>query len=271
MAHPQIATFARLADGAPQPTRLIAGQRTKLSRTMHDIRYDAVHDEFVVTNPFAQAILTFRGQANGEEPPVRTIHGPNTQLRAPDRVDIDPVHGEIFVADDDAVLVYPRDASGDVAPIRVIRGPLTKLSRARSMAVDPVHDVIVVQSTVDADRAHSLLIFNRADNGNVAPRRIIRGPKTEIVRFTQIQIYAPKGWIVATMPGVSASLEPENSFVGVWSIEDDGDVPPRWKLGGPKSRLKKPRGVALDPVNKEVVVADMRLNAVLTFSFPEIF
>ena len=271
MAHPQIATFARLADGAPQPTRLIAGQRTKLSRTMHDIRYDAVHDEFVVTNPFAQSILTFRGQANGEEPPVRTIHGPNTQLRAPDRVDIDPVHGEIFVADDDAVLVYPRDASGDVAPIRVIRGPLTKLSRARSMAVDPVHDVIVVQSTVDADRAHSLLIFNRADNGNVAPRRIIRGPKTEIVRFTQIQIYAPKGWIVATMPGVSASLEPENSFVGVWSIEDDGDVPPRWKLGGPKSRLKKPRGVALDPVNKEVVVADMRLNAVLTFSFPEIF
>jgi hypothetical protein len=271
VAHPQIATFARLADGAPSPTRLIAGQRTKLSRTMHDIRYDALHDEFVVTNPFAQAILTFRGQANGEEPPLRMIHGPSTQLRAPDRADVDPIHDEIFVAEGDAVLVYPRTANGDVAPIRVIRGPQTKLRGSQTLAVDPVHDVIVVQSKVDTDRADSLLIFNRTDDGNVAPRRIIRGPRTEVVRFTQIQIYAPKGWIVATMPGVSASLEPENSFVGVWSIEDDGDVPPRWKLGGPKSRLKKPRGVALDPENKEIVVADMRLNAVLTFSFPEIF
>jgi len=29
--------------------------------------------------------------------------------------------------------------------------------------------------------------------------------------------------------------------------------------------------VALDPENKEVIVADMRLNAVLTYYFPEIF
>ena len=32
-----------------------------LSRTMHDIRYDAIHDEFFVTNPFASAILAFHG------------------------------------------------------------------------------------------------------------------------------------------------------------------------------------------------------------------
>ena len=33
---------------------------------MHDIRYDAIHDEFYVNNPFAYAILTFRGAADGE-------------------------------------------------------------------------------------------------------------------------------------------------------------------------------------------------------------
>ena len=38
-----------------------------------------------------------------------------------------------------------------------------------------------------------------------------------------------------------------------------------------KSQLKKPRGVALDPKHKELIVADMTLNAVLTYSFPEIF
>jgi len=65
--------------------------------------------------------------------------------------------------------------------------------------------------------------------------------------------------------------EPVGSFVGVWSISDDGDVPPRWKIGGPKSTLKNPRGVALEPKHKELIVADMRLNAILTYYFPEIF
>ena len=35
--------------------------------------------------------------------------------------------------------------------------------------------------------------------------------------------------------------------------------------------MKKPHGIALNPNHKEVVVADMRLNAILTFYFPEIF
>ena len=59
--------------------------------------------------------------------------------------------------------------------------------------------------------------------------------------------------------------------MGIWSINDNGNVAPRWMIGGPRSGLKKPRGVALDPENKEVIVADMRLNAVLTYYFPEIF
>ena len=63
MAHPQIAVFARLARENAAPTRLIYGQKTLLSRTMHDIRYDEIHDEIVVANPFAQALLTSGVQA----------------------------------------------------------------------------------------------------------------------------------------------------------------------------------------------------------------
>ena len=66
-------------------------------------------------------------------------------------------------------------------------------------------------------------------------------------------------------------MEPEGTFVGIWSVNDNGDVPPRWAIGGPKSTLKKPRGVALDPKNKELIVTDMRLNSVLTYYFPEMF
>ena len=65
---------------------------------------------------------------------------------------------------------------------------------------------------------------------------------------------------------------PDGTFIGIWSIYDDGDVPPRWKIEGkPGNIMVKPRGVALDPNHKELLVSDMRLNAVLTFSFPEIF
>ncbi len=52
---------------------------------MHDIRYDAIHDEIVVSNPFAQAILTFRGSATGEEAPIRVIQGPKTMIGNVDR------------------------------------------------------------------------------------------------------------------------------------------------------------------------------------------
>jgi hypothetical protein len=52
VAHPQVAAFARLANGGQVPARRIYGQTSMLSRTMHDIRYNAVDDEIIVPNPF---------------------------------------------------------------------------------------------------------------------------------------------------------------------------------------------------------------------------
>ena len=274
MAHPQIAAFARLAKGGATPNRLVAGQATKLSRTMHDIRYDAVNDEFLVTNPFAQAVMVFAGGADGNQPPTRIIQGPSTQMRGSDRLDVDPVHDEIIIPNSNSILIFSRKAHGDAAPLRVIRGPDTMLRRATSAVVDPVHNLLIVGLNQGGRRGEpgALLIFNRTDNGNVKPRAVIRGPKSGITRINQIALYPEKGWIVATQPGESADMEPEGAFIGVWSINDNGDVPPRWKINAnAKSAMKKPRGVVLDPKNKEMIVADMRLNSVITYYFPEIF
>ena len=273
MAHPQIAAFARLAGENAKPTRLLAGQKTLLSRTMHDIRYDEVNDELLVTNPFASAILVYRGSANGEEAPVRVIQGAKTTILAPDRLEVDPVNNEILVPEGNRLLVFPRTANGDVAPIRVLEGPDTSLVSAESVVVDPVRNLLIIgtQDRRATSGGGALLIFNRTDRGNVKPRAVIRGPNTGIVRINQMAIYPPKGWIIASMPGRADQQEPEGVFIGVWSIQDNGDVPPRWKIGGPKSGLMKPRGVAINPSHKEVIVADMSLNSVLTFYFPEIF
>ena len=262
---------------------------------MHDIRYDAVNDEILVANPFSKAVLTFRGGASGEEAPIRVIQGSRTRFgRTTDRLDVDPVHNEIYVVGDKQILVFPREAQGDVAPIRVIRAP-DVLSGRSGIAVDPVHDLIIVANAgakgtarlwsrpwVEYNRREtgayggsvgpgSLQTFGRTDNGDVQPRAVIRGPKTGLWAVSQIQVYPPTGRIIVSQVSNQADMEPEEASIGVWNIGDNGDVPPRWKIEGPKSGLVKPRGVAFNPKEKEIYVADMRLNAVLTYYFPEIF
>jgi len=106
------------------------------------------------------------------------------------------------------------------------------------------------------------MIFNRTDQGNVKPKAIIGGPKVTIGGGNaRVYVYPPRGMILVVSSG----------FVGVWSIHDRGDVPPRWTIGGPDGILEAVRGVALDPKHKSVIISDKRLNALLTYSFPEIF
>ncbi len=285
MAHAQIAIFARMAKGGDAARRLIYGQPTKLGRNLHAIRYNESRDEFYVANPVAQAILTFRGGATGQEPPIRVIQGSKTRLEMPDTLEVDPVHNEIIVAQEDEILVYPLTASGDVAPLRILHGGPKNGWRSASggIAVDPVHNLVAVAGTVlgdsnmwhspyEGDNRESLLIFDRLADGDVKPLRIIRGPHTGMHAIRQMEIQPKGGWIVISQMTSGEIPEPEGTFVGVWSINDHGDVPPRWKIDGiPSNGMKKPHGIALDPKHKEVVVADMRLNAILTFYFPEIF
>ncbi len=284
MAHAQIAIFARMAKGGDKPTRLIYGQPTHLSRTMHGIRYNPNRDEFYVGNPFGQALLTFRGGANGQEAPIRIIQGPKTLLENPDTVEVDPLHDELITPEPTKVLFYAATATGDVAPIREFHSPAKNGWRtAGGIAVDPIHNVIAFAGTVmgDAKKGYSspygdnreaLLIFDRTASGEVQPLRVIRGPHTGMHAVRQMEMQPKNGWIVITQMTSGETPEPEGTYVGAWNINDSGDMPPRLKIEGkPSHVIKKPHGIALDPNHKEVVIADMRLNAVLTFYFPEIF
>jgi len=284
VGHPQIAAFARLANGGAKPVRAIAGQKTLFTRTIHDMAYDSVRDEILVPSFFAFAILTFRGDANGDVSPVRKIFGPSTQLLNPQAVAIDAVHGEIFVPQGNQVLVYPRDANGDVAPIRILQGPDTGLGAGR-VTIDPVHDLLITANATGGEggqnrsgRPAGIRIFDRRATGNTKPLRTITGPG------------AKDAWLMTTNPTngmIFAVVRPGNTggvngddiegrfaledYVGVWSIFDDGDVPPRWTIGGPNLLLKDARGIAVDPKSKDVIVSDKTLNAVFRFHVPEAF
>jgi len=234
---------------------------------MHGIGYDEIHDEIVVPQAFSQAVLTFRGGATGEEAPIRIIQGSRTQLKAPDRMAIDPVHNEIFIVEQGYILVFPREANGNVAPIRRLEGPDTGVAGFSFVAVDPVHNLLIHGG------GGKIRIFDRTAHGNVKPKAIIGGPKSGFNGPNgAIAVHAATGMIIAAsrVSGTNGSQQLNNvGEVAVYSIDDNGDVRPRWTIG--RGFLKVPRGVALDPEAKTMIVSDKVGNRIVTFDLPEIF
>jgi hypothetical protein len=257
VAHPQIAAFARMAEGGADPVRRIEGQTTLLGRTMHAIHYNPIRDEIVVPQQFAQAILTFRGAASGEEAPIRILQGPLTQLRGSSGVVIDTVNNELITERK----VFPLEANGNVAPIRTTKYTV--------LAVDPVNDLYVgTLGGGGEEGSANIVIFPRDPNSTEAVRTIA-GPRTMLVQVMRTRVH--NGWIIAGNDGIQSERRNGLSFIGVWSIFDDGDVPPRWTIGGPHGKVSKPRGLDIDVKNQTVIVSDKDLNGVLTYHVPELF
>jgi len=250
---------------------------------MHGIAYDAVHDEIVVPVHLAGAVLVFRADANGEEAPARIIQGPHTHILRPETVNLDLTHNEIVVGEDGGkdILFFPRDASGDVAPLREIRGDKTQLDEVRGVSVDPIRNLLVVSSR-SATGITGVLVFNRTDNGNVAPRAIIAGPKSGIIRVRQVEVDPEQGKIFVAVKNNAESYKFESpspspwnpdkpGFIGVWDIYDNGDVPPRGIIKGPASEMVWPAGIALNPADREVYTIDSVSNGMYSYYMPEFF
>src|SRR5712691_8994691 len=169
---------------------------------MHGIFYDRVHDEIVVPVALGAEVLTLPGGATGGDPPLRVLQGPKTGLVQPDTLYVDVAHDELVVdSGDDSVLVFPRTASGDVAPIRRIGGPKTHINNIFGLSVDSVRNLIVVANRVEVGGRESndgILIFNRTDDGDVAPRAAIAGPHTGIIKIRQVVVDDARGQIFVT-------------------------------------------------------------------------
>jgi DNA-binding beta-propeller fold protein YncE len=274
VAHPQIVAFKNTANGSAKPTRSIAGQNTIIARTIHDMAYDYVRDEIVVPQFFAFAILTFAGGADGNVPPVRKIFGPSTQIKNPDSVSLDPVHGEIYVPqDNNRLLVFSREANGDAAPIRILN---TQDGDPNRVVIDPVHNLLIVSG------GPRIRIWDRTASGTTPPRAVITIPKGPYNpggsgqggggggTNTALMAVNPDSGMVFVNVRVGGRFRTED-YVGVWSVYDNGAVAPRWTIGGPDYLLKDVRGIALNPKDKQVFISDKTHNAIFAFSVPEAF
>jgi DNA-binding beta-propeller fold protein YncE len=142
-------------------------------------------------------IIFYRLQAQGAEPPVRSIRGLKTKLADPHGVAWDEKNGELVVTnygnwsrgywDPDytggghyyppSIEVFKDDAKGDVAPLRVIQGPKTQLDWPTGISVDNLHNEMAIAN----EPANEVLVFNRTDQGDAAPIRVLGGPQTHII------------------------------------------------------------------------------------------
>lgn len=263
--------FAGSANGAAIAKRTIEGQATLQARTNHQLAIDTVHDEVVAPNPFAQAILFFRGGAHGEEAPLRIIQGPKTMLAYVDNVSVDPVHNEVVAAQTltDAVLVFDREKAGDVAPIRIIHGPRTKLVQPWKTSIDPQNNLIVVTTKT------SILFFDRTADGDAAPKWAIDGPGLhELSPRILTPVVYPEGKKVFVSMRVRKAGD---VAIGVWNYGDNGDVPP-WGVikSSPTTRLNvlTNGGLTINPAGKEVMALagdEYGSERILIFKTPELF
>jgi hypothetical protein len=185
---------------------------------------------------------------------------------------VDPVNNEIYVPSlPNHMLVFDRAASGDAAPKRVLNGGAIGIDGQTGVSVDPVHNLLLI------NRRNSMYVFDRTASGDDRPKAVIGGPKSGMNNVHEFQV-TEKGWLIAA----GGDFVGGTGFVGAWSIKDNGDVPPRWKIPVQQLTGYVPYSIIVDPIHKEMMMAAAGrsnkirpangiMNTVVTFSWPEIF
>ncbi len=249
-ALPSIAVYGRTAKGNVAPTRKIQGSLTGLNVPKH-IRVDLTNNEMAVANGGNNSITIYNRLDNGNVAPKRTIAGSLTGLNNPAGVFIDAVNNEILVTNwgNHTITVYARTANGNVAPLRTITtspgGAQVGIGNPGALALDLVNNEIGATNCVSHPR---VAIWNRLDNGQVAPKRVISGMNTRISRSTH------GIWIDTVNNEIVVPSGSENAILAFNRL-DSGDAAPKRVIQGSLTTIQSAtKGTMVDTVNNEIVM-----------------
>ncbi len=246
-----VTVYPPAAVGNSAPSRTIAGSNTGFNSPV-TVFADTINNELYVANFSGKSIRVFPLSASGNSSPVRTlIDGPNSGIAQVRDMVVDTVHNELIVDSiNNSIRVFSRTASGDAVPLRTILGANTLLNNPISIAFDSVADELFADSyDVAGPNLPGILVFNRTDTGNVAPKRLIAGSNTQFGTFTNY----------VTVDRTNGELFAQgNSGVGivVFNLTDSGNVAPKRNLTGPSTGLTNVGGIIVDNANNRLIASN---------------
>jgi DNA-binding beta-propeller fold protein YncE len=253
-----IRVYSRTASGNTAPLRTISGAATGMIGAS-GVAVDAANNEVVVVNANPESITVYSRTASGNTAPLRTLQGGATGLSFPTGVAVTTAAvKELFVTNrnPDSITVYARTASGNTAPLRTLSGAATGLRFPEGVAVDLANNELVV-ANFESD---SITVYSRTASGNTAPLRTLSGAATGLRFPVGVAVDLANNELVVANEGT-----PTDSIT-VYSRTASGATAPLRTLQGAATGLSGPRGVAVDSVNNELVVANVGNNSVRVYS-----
>jgi len=266
------------AEGIAEPLRTVIGPKTHLGHAC-GVAIDPEGEEiFVVDTDWKHNMTVFPRQAKGNESPVRELNVDITTWG----VFVDHKNDEVAMTVEmyNKIVVYPRTAKGDDEPLRIIQGPKTALASPHGIFVDAKHDEIFVANHGHWHKVEtgegwklffgkygekeskesleepstgkflrpSITVYSRTANGDVAPLRVIQGPKT--------RLNWPSGIYVDPISDQIAVANTGDNSILFFPREATGDVAPVRIIKGPATGLDNPVSVVVDTKNDEIWVAN---------------
>jgi DNA-binding beta-propeller fold protein YncE len=235
--------FDRNAKGNAAPNRKLATPHTTFALVA-----DEETQELLMTIQDDHAVVVFKKAAKDQEGPVRLIQGPKTLMADPHGIALDPKAGLIFVTNWGSNNERKAPEAGDRMTGRNARGaskPFWPISREQNIP------------SSGKFQPPSITVYRKDASGDVAPLRVIQGPKTQMDWPTSIAVHPDRGEIFVANDTADT--------VTVYRADANGDVAPIRVLKGTRTMIKNPTGVALDLKNNELWVANFGSHSATVF------
>ena len=244
-----VLVYDRLANTPPsatmtEPKRMIGGLKTKIEFQCGLYIDPASGDIYAVNNDTVDTLVIFNRQVKGDQPPSRELATPHGTFGI--AVDEDAQELFLTVQHDSAVLVFPKLAHGDEPPTRLLQGNHTLLQDPHGIALDTKNNLIYV---TNHGSVHDEQPAGLPSTGKVLGRR-------EGKKFWPLSLDD-------SVPGSGKMLPPS---ITVYPKTASGDTPPIRVIKGPKTQMDWPTGIAVDPANGEIYIANDGGNSILVFS-----
>jgi len=214
-------------------------------------------EEILVANYRGDSIMAYAPGANGDASPAWLIGRRLTPMGlAKDTV------GRIYVTNYwvDSLSIFASGATGAAQPVAVIRGSKTGLDSPAHIAVDRAGKIYVVNGAGDVtDRpapgtAVGIAVYAAGASGNVAPIAVISGDRTRLEDPQGVAVDSTGRIYVTDLGNEDSSSSPPR--IMVYPADSNGNVAPIVTIGGDKTGLTLPNGIAVDPVGKIYVIND---------------